>query len=223
MPEFEEVSPETNPQHNYVPSTDAKPRSRRRSGGFKKELSPAADSKIGEVDPAEMLQEGFLGGSNEASTPAETVDSTDQIIETGINATDETVAASPRTRSQHEHTNFSTAAPDPSAQTLAAIERVNARLTKRKADRDAKYSARKRAREAGDSTSTRDRRSRGKSAPKRGFLAAILSIFGIGTKKPKSKRGKGRGRRPQGTGNNRSNHNRRRGGQNRGRQNYRNK
>ena len=223
MPEFEEVSPETNPQHNYVPSTDAKPRSRRRSGGFKKELSPAADSKIGEVDPAEMLQEGFLSGSKEESTPAENVDSTDPIIETETTATDETVAALPRKHSQHEHTNFSTVTPEPSPQTLAAIERVNARLAERKADRDAKYTARKKAREAGDSTSTRDRRSRRKSAPKRGFLAAILSIFGIGTKKPKSTRSKGRGRRPQGTGNNRSNHNRRRSGQNRGRQNYRNK
>ena len=203
MPEFEEVNPETNPQHNYVPSTDAKPRSRRRSGGFKKELSPAADNKIGEVDPAEMLQEEFLSGSNEERTPAETVDSTAPVIGTETNATDETVA------------------PKPSAQTLAAIERVNARLVERKADRDAKYTARKKAREAGDSTSTRDRRSRRKSAPKRGFLAVILSIFGIGTKKPKSNRSKGRVRRPQGTGNNRSNHNRRRGGQNRGRQNYR--
>jgi len=66
-------------------------------------------------------------------------------------------------------------------------------------------------------TSTRNRRSQKKTAPKKGLLAAILSIFGIGTKKPKSNRSRGRGRRPQG---NRSNQNRRRGGQNRGRQNY---
>ena len=221
MPEFEEVNQETNPQHNYVPSTDAKPRSRRRSGGFKKELSSAADSKIGEVDPTEILQEEFLSGSNEESTPAETADSTGPTIENETNATDETVTVSPREHSQHEHTNFSKVAPKPSAQTLAAIERVNARLAKRKADRDAKYTARKKAREAGDSTSIRDRQSRRKSVPKRSFLAAILSIFGIGTKKPKSNRSKGRRRRPQGTGNNRSNHNRRRGEQNRVHQNYR--
>ncbi|MEC7608816.1 MAG: hypothetical protein VX964_01460, partial [Verrucomicrobiota bacterium] len=89
MPKFEEVNQETNPQHNYVPSTDAKPRSRRRSGGFKKELSSAADSKIGEVDPTEILQEEFLSGSNEESTPAETADSTGPTIENETNATDE--------------------------------------------------------------------------------------------------------------------------------------
>ena len=218
MPEFEEVSPETNPQHNYVPSTDAKPRSRRRSGGFKKELSSAtADSKMGEVDPAEMLQSESLSGSNETSTPAETIDSTEPTIDAETASTDKIVATPPPTLSQHEHTDFPSATPEPSAETLAAIKRVDARLIERRAERDAKYAARKKARDAGDLTSTRNRRSHKKTAPKKGLLAAILSIFGIGTKKPKSNRSRGRGRRPQG---NRSNQNRRRGGQNRGRQNY---
>ena len=218
MPEFEEVSPETNPQHNYVPSTDAKPRSRRRSGGFKKELSPAtADSKMGEVDPAEMLQSESLSGSNETSTPTETIDSTEPTIDAETASTDKIVATPPPTHSQHEHTDSPSATPEPSAETLAAIKRVDARLIERRAERDAKYAARKKARDAGDLTSTRNRRSHKKTAPKKGLLAAILSIFGIGTKKPKSNRSRGRGRRPQG---NRSNQNRRRGGQNRGRQNY---
>ena len=218
MPEFEEVSPETNPQHNYVPSTDAKPRSRRRSGGFKKELSSAtADSKMGEVDPAEMLQSESLSGSNETSTPAETIDSTEPTIDAETASTDKIVATPPPTHSQHEHTDSPSANPEPSAETLAAIKRVDARLIERRAERDAKYAARKKARDAGDLTSTRNRRSHKKTAPKKGLLAAILSIFGIGTKKPKSNRSRGRGRRPQG---NRSNQNRRRGGQNRGRQNY---
>lgn len=218
MPEFEEVSPETNPQHNYVPSTDAKPRSRRRSGGFKKELSSAtADSKMGEVDPAEMLQSESLSGSNETSTPAETIDSTEPTIDAETASTDKIVATPPPTHSQHEHTDSPSATPEPSAETLAAIKRVDARLIERRAERDAKYAARKKARDAGDLTSTRNRRSHKKTAPKKGLLAAILSIFGIGTKKPKSNRSRGRGRRPQG---NRSNQNRRRGGQNRGRQNY---
>ena len=221
MPEFEEVSPETNPQHNYVPSTDAKPRSRRRGGGFKKKLCPpTAHSKMGEVDPAEILQSESLSGSNQASTPAETLDSTDPIIETKTNATNEAVATPPPTQSPHDHTDFPSATPEPSAETLAAIERVNARLAERKADRDAKYAARKKAREANDLTSTGGRRSHKKTAQKKGLLAAILSIFGIGTKKSKSNRHKGRGRRPQG---NRSNQNRRRVGQHRGRHNYRKK
>ena len=221
MPEFEEVNPETNPQHNYVPSTDAKPRTRRRSGGFKKELSPStADSKMGEVDPAEMLQSESLSGSNEASTPAETIDPTDPTIEAETASTDKIVATPPPTQSKNEHTDFPSATPEPGAETLAAIERVNARLIERKAERDAKYAARKKARDAGDLTSTRGRQSHKKTAPKKGLLASILSIFGIGTKKPKSNRSKRRGRRPQG---NRSNQNRRRGGQNRGRQNYRKK
>ena len=98
MPEFEEVSPETNPQHNYVPSTDAKPRSRRRSGGFKKELSPAtADSKMGEVDPAEMLQSESLSGSNKTIPPAETIDSTEPTIDAETASTDKIVAAPPPT------------------------------------------------------------------------------------------------------------------------------
>ncbi|MCH2035589.1 MAG: hypothetical protein MK120_01400 [Puniceicoccaceae bacterium] len=221
MPEFEEVSPEKNPQHNYVPSNDAKPRSRRRSGGFKKELSPATDSKIGEVDPSEILESESISESNQTNTPAETVDSIDPIIETETNTTDEIVATSLPTRSQHELKDFPVTTGKPSAETLAAIERVNARLIKRKADRDARYAARKKARDADDSATARDRRSHKKAAKKRGLLATIISIFSIGTKKPKSNRGMSRGRRPQNKGNSNSNKNRRRGGQNRGRQNYR--
>ena len=221
MPEFEEVSPETNPQHNYAPSADAKPRSRRRSGGFKKELSPApADSKMGEIDPAEMIKSESLSGSRESNTPAKTIDSTEPIIEAETTSTDKIVATQSLKQSQHEHTDFTSATPEPSAETLAAIERVNARLIERKAERDAKYAARKKARDAGDLTSNRNKRSHKKAAPKKGLLSAILSILGIGTKKPKSNRSKGRSRRPH---SNRSNQNRRKGGQNRGRHNYRKK
>lgn len=199
MPEFEEIQPDKNPQHSYTPSTDAKPRTRRRSGGFKKDLGSAPTGTMGEIDPAEALQAERLSGANAAETPA---------------PAQTEPAATPAAEAAKE--DIPQAIPEPSAETLAAIERVEARLTARKAERDAKYAARKKARDAGNAASPKKGpRTAQKSKAKKGLLATILSLFGIGTKKS-AKGSNRRGGRPHGKGGNRGGQNRRRGGHNGG-------
>ena len=65
MPEFEETEPTNSPAESYTPSTDAskKPRSRRRSGGFKTEVASASKGNMGPVDPASALKGEKLSGS----------------------------------------------------------------------------------------------------------------------------------------------------------------
>jgi hypothetical protein len=64
MPEFEETNSQPDPSHNYTPSTDAssKPRTRRRSGGFKTEVASASTANIGEVNAAEAVKGEKLSG-----------------------------------------------------------------------------------------------------------------------------------------------------------------
>ena len=57
MPEFEETNQTNNADNQYVPSTDAKPRSRRRSGGFKTDYTHNTPVTIGEIDPNQVLKE----------------------------------------------------------------------------------------------------------------------------------------------------------------------
>jgi len=65
MPEFEESEATNSSKENYTPSTDAtkKPRTRRRSGGFKTEYkAPTSAAEIGEVDAAKALKSEKLSG-----------------------------------------------------------------------------------------------------------------------------------------------------------------
>ena len=73
MPEFEEANNPNNPALNYVPSTDAvkKPRTRRRSGGFKKELAPSSQDQMGEISPNTPAPKERLSGGQARPAKAE--------------------------------------------------------------------------------------------------------------------------------------------------------
>jgi hypothetical protein len=57
MPEFEEPNNKDNQAEDYSPRNESKPRSRRRSGGFKNDSAPAQDLNIGEIDPSSIQSE----------------------------------------------------------------------------------------------------------------------------------------------------------------------
>ena len=57
MPEFEEPNNSKNEAEAYSPRNDSKPRSRRRSGGFKNDSAPKEDLNIGEIDPSTIQAE----------------------------------------------------------------------------------------------------------------------------------------------------------------------
>ena len=57
MPEFEEPNNSKNEAEAYSPRNDSKPRSRRRSGGFKNNSAPKEDLNIGEIDPSTIQAE----------------------------------------------------------------------------------------------------------------------------------------------------------------------
>ena len=208
MPEFEENSPQSNPAHNYSPSTDAKPRTRRRSGGFKKEYDNTPKGNMGEVDPTEALKSEKLSGAPSATQE-------DAPSQKKRERSSERPSR-PERKSEPERV----ATPQPSPETLAAIQRVEERIATRKADRDAKYEARKKSRAAEKAAkpaaSNKAKPAGKKPAKKSGLIASILSIFGLGPKQPAKKQSSNRkGGRPQGKGHQRGGQNRRRGGQNR--------
>ena len=202
MPEFEEENLNASPSESYAPSTDAskKPRTRRRSGGFKTEVANVSNANIGEVSANEALKEEKLSGTPSATQSHE-----------------------PRERKPREPRSprepRTDANPQPSPETLAAIGSVEAKIAERRAERDARRAERDKTRTAQTERSERKPRKQGggKPAPKKkGLLASILSIFGLGPKvEPAKKRGGNRGGRPRGKGGNRGGQNRRRGGQNR--------
>ncbi len=194
MPEFEHSKSQVNPDHNYTPSADAKPRTRRRSGGFKKECDNTPKGNMGEIDPAEALKAEKLSCDTK---PVEAQK------EKTLKRDDGKEYLSER------ETN-----PQPSEETLAAIKRVEERIAERKAERDARYEERKKARATEHSTRgeskhytiAQKKRRSGRKNPvkKKGLIASILNIFGLGPKEtPRRSERKGRGGRPQGKGGNR--------------------
>lgn len=199
MPEFEETNPTSNAE-NYAPSTDAKPRSRRRSGGFKKEQSTAPSGSIGEIDPAEALRGERLSG--EPTPQAEPSNS-----------------RPPRAKEREaiQSPEENRADPQPTEATLAAVKRVETRLLQQKSERDARHQARKQERGAQSGNTSRQS---GKNSPRKsgGLFAAILRLFGLGPKTPPARhRGgrKGSGSGPRGPRNENGNRHRGRGGRGR--------
>ena len=69
MPEFEEENVNALPSQSYAPSTDAsrKPRTRRRSGGFKTEVANVSNACIGVVSANQALKEEKLSGKPSAT------------------------------------------------------------------------------------------------------------------------------------------------------------
>lgn len=236
MPEFEETTTQNDPNHSYTPSTDAKPRTRRRSGGFKKEYSSAPKGNMGEIDPTEALKTEKLSGG------AKSADDVKAEAPKKERAPRAPKAERSGRKERAEKAPEATATPEPSEETLAAIKVVEERIAARKVERDAKHAERKKAQAAKREAKPEGKKpapkakTGNKQAPvKKGLLASILSIFGIGPKEPEKKSsGKGgnrggqnrKGGRPQGKGGNRGGQNRQggnrgRGGKGRGGQNRR--
>jgi hypothetical protein len=124
MPEFEEPENRSNQTENYTPSKDAKPRTRRRSGGFKTE-PPSKEAGFGEVDPVQALKEEKLSGSAKAEKAAKPEK-----------------PAKKQETAQPAQKPTRTGQAKPSKETLAAIERVEARIAERRKERDARCSER---------------------------------------------------------------------------------
>ncbi len=211
MPEFEEEQAGSTQSENYTPSTDAskKPRTRRRSGGFKTEAASTTNANIGEVSASEALKEEKLSGSG-SSTEAPKAESKERREKAPRQAREP--------REPRRDAN-----PEPSPETLAAIASVEAKIAERRAEREARRAEREKNKPAKKERAPQNKKSGKKPAQKKkqGLLASILSIFGLGPKEaPSKKKGgqnRGRGGRPQGKGGNRGGQNRGRGGRGQGR------
>ena len=216
MPEFEEQKRTANPEHNYAPSEDAKPRSRRRSGGFKKENASQHSGGIGEVDPADALGNEKLSG---APGRADSEPKPERKAEPKHEAKPEKSSAAPKANADSKA--------QPGKATLTAIEQVEARIHKRKAKRDVRRTDRDAKKPSGDANSGGEGKAAAHSVPSAakpggGLISAITGFFGNlfgSTSEPPKGRGKPRGQpsgsakpRPHG---NRANSGKGRGGPNR--------
>ena len=213
MPEFEEENVNASPSESYAPSTDAskKPRTRRRSGGFKTEVVSLSNASIGEVNANQAFKEEKLSGTPSATQSRKTCESHGDREDSPCRERKPRESRAPR----EPRTD---ANPQPSPETLAAIASVEAKIAERRAERDARRAERDKPRTAQTKLNEHKPRKQvgGKPAPKKGLLASILSIFGLGPKAALTKkRGGNRGGRSRGKGGNRGGQNRRRGGRNR--------
>ena len=222
MPEFEEENVNASPSESYAPSTDAskKPRTRRRSGGFKTEVVSLSNASIGEVSANQALKEEKLSGTPSATQSHEPHEAGESHGDREDRPRRERKPRQPRDEREPRAPREprTDANPQPSPETLAAIASVEAKIAERRAERDARRAERDKNRAAQTKPNERKPRKQGggKPAPKKGLLASILSIFGLGPKAaPTKKRGGNRGGRSRGKGGNRGGQNRRRGGQNR--------
>ena len=213
MPEFEEENVNASPSESYAPSANAskKPRTRRRSGGFKTEVVSLSNASIGEVNANQAFKEEKLSGTPSATQSRKTCESHGDREDSPCRERKPRESRAPR----EPRTD---ANPQPSPETLAAIASVEAKIAERRAERDARRAERDKPRTAQTKPNEHKPRKQvgGKPAPKKGLLASILSIFGLGPKAaPTKKRGGNRGGRSRGKGGNRGGQNRRRGGRNR--------
>lgn len=183
MPEFEEPEAKPNNVQNYTPSTDARPRTRRRSGGFKTEPAQV-NYNIGEVDPVKALKGEKLSGSAKSEAPAARAERAPRA---------ERSARPPRTERPERRSpdsapaeTPSTSQAAPSAATLEAIQRVEARIEARRAERGPRRNDREKKPKA-DATERPNRATAKKPAPKQGLIGSILAFFGLGAKQPARK------------------------------------
>ena len=203
MPEFEEENINASPSENYKPSTDAsmKPRTRRRSGGFKAELAPITNTQVGEVNAAEALIGEKLSGQISSNNEKMPVPSE----QTEVAERDKQASR------MHRDTN-----PQPSAKTLQAIAVVESRVAERQSKRDKKRYANTNRKPQNKRSNNKKRRNHSK-----GNLLAIIggwisTFFGnnpeSAEKKGGQERGQGRGGRFHSKGGNRYSQSRGRGG-----------
>ncbi|MGB0334306.1 MAG: hypothetical protein ACPGGN_02990 [Opitutales bacterium] len=208
MPEFEEEQVGPTQSESYTPSTDAskRPRTRRRSGGFKTEVAGLTNTNIGEVSATEALKEEKLTGSASAEEEPETEHK---------KRSDKAPRQAREPKESRRDAN-----PQPSPETLAAIASVEIKIAERRNEREARRAEREKNKPAKKERASQNaKHGRKPAAKKKGLLASILSIFGLGPKeapsKKKGRQNRGRGGRPKGKGGNRGGQNRGRGGQGR--------
>jgi hypothetical protein len=173
MPEFEEENPNASQSESYTPSTDAsqKPRTRRRSGGFKTEVAPISNAKIGEVSAAAALKKEKLSGS---PTPekSQTVRSEKPRRERSDAKPREPKNGGESRKKREAQAPRTDANPQPSTETLEAIASVEAKIAERRAEKDAHRAERNKTRSKksrGDSqgSSSQRRSERGSSSTRR--------------------------------------------------------
>ena len=203
MPEFEKENINASLSENYKPSTDAstKPRSRRRSGGFKAELAPITNAQLGEVNAAEALVGEKLSGQ---------ISSNNEKIPVYGKQTEVAKRDKPASR-VHRDTN-----PQPSAKTLQAIAAVESRIAERQSKRDKKRYPNSNRKSQNKRRNNKDRRNHSK----KGLLAIIggwISTFFMNNsksaeKKGEQRRGQGRSGRSRSKGRNRNGQGRGHGG-----------
>ena len=135
MPEFEEENVNASPSESYAPSTDAskKPRTRRRSGGFKTEVVSLSNASMGEVSASQALKEEKLSGAPSATQSHEPRESHG---DRERKPRESRAPREPRTDAN----------PQPSPETLAAIASVEAKIAQRRAERDARRAERDKTR-----------------------------------------------------------------------------
>lgn len=121
MPEFEEPNQSKNEAEAYSPRNENKPRSRRRSGGFKNDSAPTQDLNIGEID-ADTAQAETTNEQPQAENeaPAET----------------SSEARKPEPKKKNVPLN---------QETLRAIQELEEKIAEKKQAREARY-AEKRSR-----------------------------------------------------------------------------
>lgn len=160
MPEFEDAKENTSPGVSYTPSSDAekKPRTRRRSGGFKTEVQSMTNANIGEVDPTNALKHEKLSGRPSNTDESKPDRSERPRRERSRDRKDGDTPKRESKRPERELSDRPVADPKPSEATLAAIAKVEERLEKRKAEKEARRATR------GDN---RNRERRGDSPKKR--------------------------------------------------------
>lgn len=212
MPEFEDDPLSASQSESYTPSTDAskKPRTRRRSGGFKTEVADSSSANIGEVSAADALKKEKLSGGGKPSEEPKAQRSEPREPRQRREKEPRQKREPREPKEPRRETN-----PQPSPETLAAIANVEAQIAARRAEREKNKPAKAKT-ERKPQSNKGGKRPAPKNQKKKGLLASILSIFGLGPKEPIKKkggnRGGNRGGRPQGNGGNRGGQNRGRGG-----------
>jgi hypothetical protein len=190
MPEFEDTNNSENKEANYVPSTDAKPRSRRSSRGFKNDYSATENTSIGEVDPSEVKSETILE-KKEAPSPQEATESEAISNESNDSKISE---PSPTPKSRERDRDRERVAPKSSPRPTTKSAPLGQETLRVIQELEEKIAGKKQAREA----RRKERPARTyKGKKKAGLLGSLInsikSLFGI---KPKRKYNNNRGRRP---------------------------
>lgn len=183
MPEFEDTKNSENKEANYVPSTDAKPRSRRSSRGFKNDYSATENTSIGEVDPSEIQSEKILE-KKEAPSPQEATES-----EAISNESNDSKISEPSPTPKSIERAAPKSSPRPTTksaplgqETLRVIQELEEKIAGKKQAREARRKERP----------ARNYKGKKKTGLLGSLLNSIKSLFGI---KPKKKYNN-RGRRP---------------------------